>query len=189
MLGEDRGAALAVIVSRLNFIIDNTEIPVRLVGLSTTLLDPRDLADWLRVDQINVYNFLTSERSKPLEGHIEEFSARHYCPRIATMDKAVYQGVLQRIGRDNGKVVVMLHDLKNWLNEKFFCESFLVESSLPKVFTDHVNAEVLASRITGKKSAMTYVKSTFFFKRLLKNPKAAWPGTIAGYIIGKRDIP
>ena len=81
LLGEDRGPVLEVIVSRTNFISSHTEQGVRVVGLSTALANARDLADWLGIGQVGLYNFRPSVRPVPLECHIAGFPGKHYCPR------------------------------------------------------------------------------------------------------------
>lgn len=67
LLGEDRGPVLEVIVSRTNFITHHTSNPVRIIGLSTALANARDLADWLGIKQMGLYNFKPSVRPVPLE--------------------------------------------------------------------------------------------------------------------------
>ncbi|ESO93256.1 hypothetical protein LOTGIDRAFT_189896 [Lottia gigantea] len=93
LLGDDRGPVLEVIVSRTNFISSHTEKPVRVVGLSTALANARDLADWLGIKQMGLFNFRPSVRPVPLEVHIAGFPGQHYCPRMATMNKPTFQAV------------------------------------------------------------------------------------------------
>nr|CAB3223427.1 activating signal cointegrator 1 complex subunit 3 [Phallusia mammillata] len=93
LLGQDRGPVLEVIVSRTNFISSQTEKPVRIVGLSTALANARDLADWLGIRQMGLFNFRPSVRPVPMEVHIEGFAGRHYCPRMATMNKPCFQAI------------------------------------------------------------------------------------------------
>jgi len=57
LLGEDRGPVLEVIVSRTNFISSHTERTLRIIGLSTALANARDLADWLGIGQLGMFNF------------------------------------------------------------------------------------------------------------------------------------
>jgi activating signal cointegrator complex subunit 3 len=45
--------------------------PIRFVGLSTALANPRDLADWLGIGNIGVYNFRPSVRPIPMTIHIQ----------------------------------------------------------------------------------------------------------------------
>ncbi|KAM9004103.1 activating signal cointegrator 1 complex subunit 3 isoform X1 [Sarcophilus harrisii] len=311
LLGDERGPVLEVIVSRTNFISSHTEKPVRVVGLSTALANARDLADWLNINQMGLFNFRPSVRPVPLEVHIHGFPGQHYCPRMASMNKPAFQAirshspakpvlifvssrrqtrltaleliaflateddpkqwlnmderemndiigtirdsnlkltlafgigmhhaglherdrktveelfvnckiqvliatstlawgvnfpahlvivkgteyydgktrryvdfpitdVLQMMGRagrpqfdDQGKAVILVHDIKKDFYKKFLYEPFPVESSLLDVLSDHLNAEIAAGTITSKQDAMDYITWTYFFRRLIMNP-------------------
>ncbi|XP_060726018.1 activating signal cointegrator 1 complex subunit 3 isoform X1 [Tachysurus vachellii] len=311
LLGEDRGPVLEVIVSRTNFISSHTSKSVRVVGLSTALANARDLADWLGIGQVGLFNFRPSVRPVPLEVHIQGFPGQHYCPRMASMNKPTFQAirshspakpvlifvssrrqtrltaldliaflateddpkqwlhqderemtdiiatvrdsnlkltlafgiglhhaglherdrktveelfvnckiqvliatstlawgvnfpahlvivkgteyfdgkthryvdypitdVLQMMGRagrpqfdDQGKAVILVHDIKKDFYKKFLYEPFPVESSLLGVLADHLNAEVAAGTIASKQDAMDYITWTYFFRRLVMNP-------------------
>lgn len=93
LLGEDRGPVLEVIVSRTNFISAHTGQKIRIIGLSTAVANARDLADWLGIKQKGLYNFKPSVRPVPLQVHIDGFPGKHYCPRMATMNKPTFQAV------------------------------------------------------------------------------------------------
>lgn len=95
LLGEDRGPVLEVIVSRTNFIASHTKRTLRIVGLSTALANARDLANWLGIEQMGLYNFKPSVRPVPLSVHINGFPGKHYCPRMATMNRPSYQAIRQ----------------------------------------------------------------------------------------------
>ncbi|XP_075226481.1 activating signal cointegrator 1 complex subunit obelus isoform X2 [Lycorma delicatula] len=95
LLGEDRGPILEVIVSRTNFISSHTSKTLRIVGLSTALANARDLANWLGIGQMGLYNFRPSVRPVPLEVHISGFPGKHYCPRMATMNRPTFQAIRQ----------------------------------------------------------------------------------------------
>ncbi|XP_059194984.1 activating signal cointegrator 1 complex subunit 3 [Centropristis striata] len=311
LLGEDRGPVLEVIVSRTNFISSHTSKTVRVVGLSTALANARDLADWLGIAQVGLFNFRPSVRPVPLEVHIHGFPGQHYCPRMASMNKPTFQAirshspakpvlifvssrrqtrltaldliaylatednpkqwlhqdereiediigtvrdsnlkltlafgigmhhaglherdrktveelfvnckiqvliatstlawgvnfpahlvvvkgteyydgksrryvdypitdVLQMMGRagrpqfdDQGKAVILVHDIKKDFYKKFLYEPFPVESSLLTVLSDHLNAEIAAGTIASKQDAMDYITWTYFFRRLVMNP-------------------
>ncbi|XP_022606538.1 activating signal cointegrator 1 complex subunit 3 isoform X1 [Seriola dumerili] len=311
LLGEDRGPVLEVIVSRTNFISSHTSKSVRVVGLSTALANARDLADWLGIVQVGLFNFRPSVRPVPLEVHIHGFPGQHYCPRMASMNKPTFQAirshspakpvlifvssrrqtrltaldliaylatednpkqwlhqdereiediiatvrdsnlkltlafgigmhhaglherdrktveelfvnckiqvliatstlawgvnfpahlvvvkgteyydgksrryvdypitdVLQMMGRagrpqfdDQGKAVILVHDIKKDFYKKFLYEPFPVESSLLSVLSDHLNAEIAAGTISSKQDAMDYITWTYFFRRLVMNP-------------------
>ena len=117
LVGEERGAVLEAIVSRTRYISrllqeqdsslssKNGESPtsefVRLVGLSTPLENPLDLADWIGIDTKShsmksgrgMYNFRSSVRPVPTRVHVQGFTGKHYCPRMATMNKPCYAAI------------------------------------------------------------------------------------------------
>lgn len=94
LLGEERGPILEVIVSRMRYIASVVDVPIRIVGLSTALANALDLADWLGIDRFaGLYNFRPSVRPVRLEVHISGFRGKHYCPRMATMNKPAFQAI------------------------------------------------------------------------------------------------
>ncbi|KAJ1827712.1 activating signal cointegrator 1 complex subunit 3, partial [Coemansia sp. RSA 2599] len=93
LLGGDRGPILEVIVSRMNHIAAQMGKTVRVVGLSTALANARDLADWLGIAKVGLYNFRHSVRPVPLEIYIDGFPGRHYCPRMASMNRPAYRAI------------------------------------------------------------------------------------------------
>uniref|UniRef100_A0A2K6G205 Helicase C-terminal domain-containing protein n=2 Tax=Propithecus coquereli TaxID=379532 RepID=A0A2K6G205_PROCO len=85
--------------------------------------------------------------------------------------------VLQMMGRagrpqfdDQGKAVILVHDIKKDFYKKFLYEPFPVESSLLGVLSDHLNAEIAGGTITSKQDALDYITWTYFFRRLIMNP-------------------
>jgi activating signal cointegrator complex subunit 3 len=88
LLGQERGAVLEVIVSRMN-----KEAKVRMVGLSTAMANGTDVAEWFGSDQFGFFNFRPTVRPVPIEIHFEGFSEKHYCPRMATMNKPAYNHI------------------------------------------------------------------------------------------------
>lgn len=311
LLGQDRGPILEVIVSRMRYISSQIAKPIRFVGLSTALSNARDLGDWLGIDEVGLFNFRPAVRPVPLEVHIQGYPGKHYCPRMATMNKPCFAAICEHslkqpvlifvssrrqtrltaldligmaAGRDNprmflhmppedlepvlatlrddslrhtlsfgvglhhaglcdhdrdivedlflhnkiqvlvststlawgvnlpahlvivkgteyfdgkskgyvdfpitdvlqmmgragrpqfdnqGKVVVMVHEPKKSFYKKFLYEPFPVESSLPGVLHDHINAEVVSGTISSRQDAMDYLSWTYFYRRLVMNP-------------------
>ncbi|KAK9116484.1 hypothetical protein Sjap_015431 [Stephania japonica] len=93
LLGADRGPILEVIVSRMRYISSQTERAVRFVGLSTALANAQDLAEWLGVEDIGLFNFKPSVRPVPLEVHIQGYPGKFYCPRMNSMNKPAYAAI------------------------------------------------------------------------------------------------
>jgi len=95
LLGEERGAVLEVLVTRMRYIAETTGNPVRIVGLSTALANAHDLGNWLGIKKdLGLFNFRPAVRPVPLEAHIHGFPGKHYCPRMATMNKPAFQAIL-----------------------------------------------------------------------------------------------
>lgn len=63
------------------------------MGLSTALANAYDLANWLGITQAGLFNFKPSVRPVPLTKHIHGFPGKHYCPRMATMNKPAYAAI------------------------------------------------------------------------------------------------
>ncbi len=114
LLGEERGAVLEAIISRTRFISrhlqqeqrslgDNNSDSelVRIVGLSTAISNPLDLGDWIGIDIMGrgssqhrgLYNFRPSIRPVQTKIHLQGFPGKHYCPRMATMNKPCYAAI------------------------------------------------------------------------------------------------
>lgn len=90
-----RGPILEVIVSRMRYMSFHIGHKVRIVGLSTALANAGDLMSWLDVHPTaGLFNFRHSIRPVPIEIHIDGFSGKHYCPRMATMNKPIFQSIL-----------------------------------------------------------------------------------------------
>ena len=93
LLGDERGPVLEVIVSRTNFISSHTNNAVRIIGLSTALANAGDLGAWLGIGSGGLFNFHPAVRPVQLEVHINGFPGKHYCPRMATMNKPAYAAI------------------------------------------------------------------------------------------------
>lgn len=93
MLGEDRGPILEVVVARTNFINQCTGQNIRLIGLSTAVANAQDLADWLQIRKIGLYNFKPSVRPVPIQVHVQGYPGKNYCPRMALMNKPTFRAI------------------------------------------------------------------------------------------------
>jgi replicative superfamily II helicase len=81
--------------------------------------------------------------------------------------------VLQMMGRagrpqfdDSGVACVFVQDSKKNFYKKFLHEPFPVESSLHKVLSGHMNAEIVGGTILSKQDAIDYITWTYYYRRL-----------------------
>jgi pre-mRNA-splicing helicase BRR2 len=95
MLGGHSGFVYEIIVSRMNYIRSQTELPLRIVGLSVSLANARDIGEWIDAKKHNIYNFSPHVRSVPLELHIQSFTIPHFPSLMLAMAKPAYLSILQ----------------------------------------------------------------------------------------------
>eukprot|EP00055_Hartaetosiga_balthica_P010039 m.41520 g.41520 ORF g.41520 m.41520 type:complete len:2056 (-) comp7002_c0_seq1:116-6283(-) len=132
LLGGDRGPVLEVIVSRTNYISANTTNKVRIVGLSTALANANDLANWLGITRAGLFNFKPSVRPVPLTKHIQGFPGKHYCPRMATMNKPAYAAI--RTHSPRKPVLIFVSSRRQTRLTALDLISFCVTDDMPKQF-------------------------------------------------------
>ncbi|KAI8036698.1 hypothetical protein M5D96_010499 [Drosophila gunungcola] len=95
LVGGEDGPVLEIVCSRMRYISSQIEKQIRIVALSASLTDARDVAQWLGCNPNATFNFHPSVRPIPLELHIQGFNVTHNATRIATMSKPVYNAILK----------------------------------------------------------------------------------------------
>lgn len=93
LLGADRGPVLEIVISRMRYIAAATGSALRVVGLSTALANAGDVAAWLSIPPVGLFNFKPAVRPVPLEVHIQGHAGAAYCPRMAAMNKPTYAAI------------------------------------------------------------------------------------------------
>lgn len=95
MLGGQSGFVYEIIVSRMHYIRSQTQHPLRIIGLSVSLSNARDIGEWIDAKKHNIYNFSPHVRSVPLELHIQSFTVPHFPSLMLAMAKPTYLSILQ----------------------------------------------------------------------------------------------
>ncbi|XP_002030655.2 putative U5 small nuclear ribonucleoprotein 200 kDa helicase [Drosophila sechellia] len=95
LVGGEEGPVLEIVCSRMRYISSQIEKQIRIVALSASLTDARDVAQWLGCNPNATFNFHPSVRPIPLELHIQGYNVTHNATRIATMSKPVYNAILK----------------------------------------------------------------------------------------------
>lgn len=93
LIGGEDGPVLEVVCSRMRYISSQIEKQIRIVALSSSLTDSKDIAQWLGCNANATFNFHPSVRPIPLELHIQGFNITHNATRIAAMSKSVYNAI------------------------------------------------------------------------------------------------
>ena len=95
LLGGQTGFIYEIVVSRMHYIRTQTGLPMRIVGLSVSLANARDIGEWIDAKKHNVYNFSPHVRSVPLELHLQSFTVPHFPSLMLAMAKPTYLSIVQ----------------------------------------------------------------------------------------------
>ncbi|KAL7750398.1 Pre-mRNA-splicing helicase BRR2 [Sorochytrium milnesiophthora] len=102
LLSSEMGPTYEVVCSRMRFISAQRESAgqdkIRIVGLSTSIGNARDMGGWLGCSGNNTFNFHPSVRPVPLEIHIQGYSIPHMASLMLAMARPTYLAINQYAG-------------------------------------------------------------------------------------------
>ncbi|KNC55280.1 U5 small nuclear ribonucleoprotein helicase [Thecamonas trahens ATCC 50062] len=115
LLHDERGAVLEALVARTLRLAEETQNPTRLVGLSATLPNYRDVAHFLRVDASSgLFYFDATYRPCPLQLSLVGISAKKPHQRLKLENEIVYTKVADQVSAGH-QVLVFVHARKGTL--------------------------------------------------------------------------
>lgn len=114
LLHEDRGAVIETIVARTQRLVESTQSMIRIVGLSATLPNYVDVADFLGVNRYKgLFYFGAAFRPVPLEQHFIGVRGKHGSMQSRShLDRVAYETVLE-LARGGHPVMVFVHTRKD----------------------------------------------------------------------------
>jgi pre-mRNA-splicing helicase BRR2 len=99
LIGGDQGPAIEVVCSRMRYLSDQLpkqkKAPIRIVALSHSLANAKDVATWLGCTASNTFNFHPQTRPVPLELHVQGININHNATRLAAMNKPVFNAIMR----------------------------------------------------------------------------------------------
>jgi pre-mRNA-splicing helicase BRR2 len=111
LLHDDRGPVLECVVARTLRNMEATQEDVRLVGLSATLPNYKDVALFMRVNlQRGLFYFDNSFRPCPLEQQYIGITEKKAVKRFQIMNELVYEKVMENAGKS--QVLIFVHSRK-----------------------------------------------------------------------------
>lgn len=113
LLHEDRGSVIETLVARTLRQVESTQSMIRIVGLSATLPNFMDVADFLGVNrQVGMFYFDQSFRPKPLEQQLLGCRGKEGSKQCKdNIDKVAYEKLIEMIER-GFQVMVFVHSRK-----------------------------------------------------------------------------
>lgn len=118
LLHDDRGPILENIVVRSLRHMEQTQTITRLVGLSATLPNYQDVADFLRVPESNVFFFDSKFRPCPLKQNFIGVSEKKAIKRFQVMNEVTYEKVMEQAGKN--QVLIFVHSRKETVRTAAF---------------------------------------------------------------------
>ncbi|XP_057975610.1 DExH-box ATP-dependent RNA helicase DExH12 [Malania oleifera] len=101
LIGGQGGPVLEVVVSRMRYIASQGDNKIRIVALSTSLANAKDLGEWIGATSHGLFNFPPGVRPVPLEIHIQGVDIANFEARMQAMTKPTYTAIVQHA--KNGK--------------------------------------------------------------------------------------
>ncbi|CAO2656748.1 Nn.00g055510.m01.CDS01 [Neocucurbitaria sp. VM-36] len=95
MLGGSGGHVYEIVVSRMQAMAAQLESKLRIVGLSVSLSNARDVGEWIGANKHTIYNFSPGIRAVPLELKIQSFTIPHFPSLMMAMARPTYSAITQ----------------------------------------------------------------------------------------------
>lgn len=113
LLAEDRGAVIESIVARTLRMVETSQSVIRIVGLSATLPNYRDVATFLRVNPSRgLFYFDNAYRPVPLQQTFIGVTENNAMKRLNLMNKIAWEKAIAAIRRGK-QVMVFVHSRKD----------------------------------------------------------------------------
>eukprot|EP00850_Spirogloea_muscicola_P009705 SM000055S18239 [mRNA] locus=s55:210526:220744:+ [translate_table: standard] len=113
LIGGEGGPALEVVCSRMRYMDSQIENKVRIVGLSTSLANAKDLGEWIGASSQGLFNFPPGVRPVPLEIHIQGVDIANFEGRMQAMTKPTYTAIKQHTGKGAKPALVFVPTRKH----------------------------------------------------------------------------
>lgn len=98
LIGGPKGPTLEVVASRMRYVSAQLDRPIRIVGLSHSLANGRDLGEWIGAGNHGLFNFPPAVRPVPLEIHVQAFDVANFDARMQAMSRPVYAALNAHAG-------------------------------------------------------------------------------------------
>ncbi|KAM0836389.1 hypothetical protein ACQ4PT_062371 [Festuca glaucescens] len=95
LIGSEKGHVLEVVVSRMRRISSHIGSNIRIVALSASLGNAKDLGEWIGATSHGLFNFPPAVRPVPLEIHIQGVDIANFEARMQAMAKPTYTAITQ----------------------------------------------------------------------------------------------
>jgi pre-mRNA-splicing helicase BRR2 len=132
LIGGAVGPAVEVVTSRMRFISSQTDKPIRIVALSTSLANAKDLGDWIGCSAHGLFNFDPTVRIVPLETQIQGSDIPNFSARMLSFSKPTYNAI--SLHASEKPIIVYVPNRKLTRSFALDIMTFAVSEDKPKRF-------------------------------------------------------
>ncbi|CEJ61600.1 Putative DEAD/DEAH box helicase [Penicillium brasilianum] len=138
MLHDERGAVIESLVARTQRQVESTQSLIRIVGLSATLPNYVDVADFLKVNKMaGLFFFDQSFRPVPLEQHFIGVKGKPGSKQSReNIDTVAFEKVREMVGRGH-QVMVFVHSRKDTVMTARMLKQMAAEDGCEDLFSCH----------------------------------------------------
>lgn len=138
MLHDERGAVIESLVARTQRQVESTQSLIRIVGLSATLPNYLDVADFLKVNRMaGLFYFDASFRPVPLEQHFIGVKGDQGSKKSReNLDNVAFEKVKEMLELGH-QVMVFVHSRKDTVNTCRLLAKMAAEDQCSDLFTTH----------------------------------------------------
>ena len=108
LLADERGAVIESIVARTQRLVESSQKMVRIVGLSATLPNYKDVALFLRVTENGLFHFGPEYRPVPLEQTFYGVLGKQKMIQSQQMNEITYERTIDALKRGH-QVMIFVH--------------------------------------------------------------------------------
>ena len=94
-IGGNDGPVIEIVLSRMQYISSQREKPIRIIGLSASLANAKDIGEWIGVPSKCLFNFSPKVRPVPLEIYFQSFDQSNFSSRLMSMAKPLYNSIMR----------------------------------------------------------------------------------------------
>lgn len=156
LLHDERGPVLEAVIARTTRAVESTSMETRVIGLSATLPNYKDIAAFLRVSpDKGLFHFDATYRPCPLEQQYLGITSKKALKRFQLMNELCWEKVKeQTTGPGGSQVIIFVHSRKETGNTARQLRDMAIENSVLDDFMEPESAsyEIVMSDIDTVKS-------------------------------------
>lgn len=142
LIGGERGHVMEIVTSRMRYLSTQLEQKCRIVALSASVANAKDLAGWCGATSHSTFNFPPSVRPVPLSISVRGFDIANFDARMQAMGKPCYSAIASQCGASGKPAIVFVPTRKHARQAALDLLTFAASDGQPGRFLQCGEADV-----------------------------------------------